>query len=225
MSEHIVSAYNNELEELRLKVIQMGGSAEHSLSQLVSVMKYFNPSDIDNIIENENNIDNMMLEIKTYAVMLIAKRQPLAVDLREIITAIDHASNIERIGDLIENICKRLQKIDLVIAEKHIQSLRRLAEKTLKQLSQSLIAMTSNDIELVKKIWVKDDEIDEYYFSLYKDIIEFMQKDAHRINIATELLFIDKNFERIGDHATNIVENIFYQITGKNFDPNKMHPA
>jgi len=161
-------------------------------------------------------LDDLELLIEENAIELIALRQPMALDLREAMTAIKIASDLERIGDLAKNISKRSLVIfqDYETPNRLVQGLSRMGKLALGQLKLVLDAYTNRDVDMANRVWVSDEEIDEMYNSVFRELLTYMMEDPRTIGMCTHLLFVAKNIERIGDHATNIAETVGYLVTG-----------
>lgn len=214
MSEHIVRAYDSELEELRSLIDRMGAIV---LAQLDAARKALLQSDqtlADEAVKKDHAVDSLFRETEEKAIRMIAKRQPVAGDLRAIMASIKIAADLERIGDLAKNTAKRsaamadgvgrLTKVVLPIAE--------LAGAELRNV---MGAFSSNDPKAALAVWQRDEELDELYNSSFRQLLTYMLENPRMIGTCTHLLFVAKNMERIGDHATNIAENICYLVDGK----------
>ena len=182
-------------------------------------------SDLDlaqRVVADDLILDASQREIDDKAIVLIAKRQPMAGDLREIVGAMRIATDLERVGDLGKNIAKRV----VAVAEtrqpvKLYRGLQTLADLALTQLKDVLDANATQDIALVNAVRDRDDEIDAMYTSLFRELLTYMMEDPRNITACTHLLFCAKNIERIGDHATNIAETVYYVITGNQMPPDR----
>jgi phosphate transport system protein len=159
-------------------------------------------------------MDKLEKDIEERAITMIARRQPMAHDLRAIIVAIRISSDLERIGDLAKNIAKRTLAVDEPLPRSVNAGMNRMAELALEQLTDVLDAYARLDVEKAQDVWTKDSRIDALYNSVFRELLTYMMEDARTISMCTHLLFGAKNIERIGDHATNIAENIFYLVTG-----------
>jgi phosphate transport system protein len=168
------------------------------------------------VIEADRKIDDMHRQIEEQAVLVIARRQPMAQDLRETIAAIRISSDIERIGDLAKNIARRTIAIGSQSFSNHLRvGVEHLAELGLRQVKKVLDAYATRDVAKAEEVCAKDDEIDSVYNSLFRQLLTYMMEDPRNISMCTHLLFCAKNIERIGDHATNIAETVHYLITGE----------
>ena len=216
MSEHIVKSYDRDLESLGRRIAEMGGVAEKMLAEAMEALSSFNTDLANRVIASDARLDALQREIEERAVLTIARRQPLAVDLRECIAAIRISGDIERIGDLAKNIAKRTLKIASdTRVPRAIVGLRSMHEIAATQLKESLDAYATRDIERAKAVWENDADLDALEDSVFRDLLTFMMEDPRNISFCTHLLFCSKNLERIGDHTTNISETIVYLVTGE----------
>ncbi len=216
MTDHIVTSFSEELERLSTNVSKMGGLAEAQLQSAIDAITRRDMKLADRTVEQDQQLDDLELLIEENAVELIALRQPMALDLREAMTAIKIAADLERIGDLAKNISKRSLVIfmDYETPNKLVQGLSRMGKLALGQLKLVLDAYTNRDVDMANKVWVSDEEIDEMYNSVFRELLTYMMEDPRTIGMCTHLLFVAKNIERIGDHATNIAETVSYLVTG-----------
>jgi phosphate transport system protein len=215
MTEHIVTSYDEELQGLAGSVAEMGGMAEDLVDQSVQALLR---SDVDlaqKVIAADRDVNAMQHDIEERAILTIARRQPMAQDLREIIAAIRISSEVERVADLAKNISRRtLATKSDQFAQKLLVGVEHLAQLGLRQLNDVLNAYGSRNVALARKVWEADDEIDAVYTSLFRELLTYMMEDPRNISMCTHLLFCAKNIERIGDHATNIAETVHYLVTG-----------
>jgi phosphate transport system protein len=215
MAQHIVKSFDSDLQALRRSLAEMGGIAEKMLDEAMASLAGRDPELAQKVIRLDERLDLLQREIEELSILTIARRQPMAVDLREIVSAIRIAGDLERTGDLAKNIAKRV----LVIAA-HIQlpraviGLQHMAELVAQQLKMVLDAYAQTDLEAALSVWKRDDEIDALYTSLFRELLTYMMEDPRNITPCTHLLFCAKNIERIGDHTTNIAETIHYWMTG-----------
>ena len=215
MTEHTVRAFEEELRALDAKIAQMGGFAEQVVSRAIDAMEHRDPVLAEATIQQDEQIDLLEHEVEELAISMIARRQPVALDLRQIMTAIRVAGDLERIGDMGKNIAKRA----LAIAEEHrpkqlMIGLTHLGEAALQQLKDVLDAYSERDAEKAHKVWLHDKDLDRIYNSIFRELLTYMMEDPRNIGLCTHLLFGAKNIERIGDHTTNIAEMINYLVHG-----------
>lgn len=216
MSEHTVSAFDAELKEIGRKVVEMGGQAERLVIDAVNALMRRDAALAQRVILLDTSVDNIQREIEEKAIVVIAKRQPVATDLRELVAAIRIASDLERIGDLAKNVGKRVLAIE---GEYHPQKLVRgvehMSDLVLEQLKEVLDAYAGKDQVRAIEVWRRDSGIDTMYTSLFRELLTYMMEDPRNISVCTHLLFCAKNIERIGDHATNIAETVHYMVSGQ----------
>jgi phosphate transport system protein len=214
MSEHIVKAFTEQLETLATTVAQMGGLAEAQLADGVDAIAKRDSKLAEKVISGDPQIDHLQQQIEDQALKLLALRQPMAVDLRETLAGIKIASELERIGDLAKNIGKRALVLNREPPIRLTQSLARMGRAALNQLKLVLDSYSDRDAEGAENVWRNDDEIDEIYNSLFRELLTYMMEDPRTIGLCTHLLFVAKNIERAGDHATNIAETVYHMVTG-----------
>jgi phosphate transport system protein len=215
MNEHIVKSYDQELQLLDRKVAQMGGLAEQLLAQAFDALERRDPKLAESAVASDHAIDVLDRELQEQAILMIARRQPMANDLRHIMTGLKIASDLERIGDLAKNIAKRALAVS---GENHPKSLmtglKHMTGLALQQLKDVLDAHAESDADKALAVWRQDERIDAMYNSLFRELLTYMMEDPRNIGLCTHLLFGAKNIERIGDHTTNIAENVHYLVHG-----------
>ena len=214
MSEHIVKAFTEQLESLANSVAQMGGLAEAQLANAIEAIARRDGKLAEAAIGSDERVDRIQQTIEEQALKLLALRQPMAVDLRATLAAIKIANELERIGDLGKNIGKRALVLNREPPIRLAQSLARMGRQSLAQLKMVLDAYSDRDAEAARNVWRHDEEIDELYNSLFRELLTYMMEDPRTIGLCTHLLFIAKNIERAGDHATNIAETVYHMVTG-----------
>ena len=216
MADHIVKAYDEELNHLAADVARMGGLAEASVADALDAITRRDLTVVQTVIERDLKLDALDGEIEKRSIRLIALRQPVAQDLRRTVAAMKIASNLERIGDLAKNIAKR----GAVLAGSEpitplTRSIERMGRLVATRLKNVLDAYATGDLDRAVTVWSRDDEVDEHYDSLFRELLTYMMGDPRTITAGAHLLFIAKNLERIGDHATNIAEIVHYEISGE----------
>ncbi len=214
MSEHTVKAFSEQLETLASTVAQMGGLAEAQFADSVDAIGKRDTSLAERSIAGDARIDALQQQIEDLALKVLALRAPMAVDLRDTLAAIKIASELERIGDLAKNIGKRAIVLNREPPIRLTQSLARMGRTALAQLKSVLDAYSDRDAAGAEVVWRNDGEIDEIYNSLFRELLTYMMEDPRTIGLCTHLLFVAKNIERCGDHATNIAETVYYMVTG-----------
>jgi phosphate transport system protein len=217
--EHTVSAYEQELRGLAGRIAEMGGLAEQLVGDSVGALVRSDGALAQRVVTDDVRLDKMQRETEERAILIIARRQPMAMDLREIVAAMRISGDLERIGDLAKNIAKRVTAISGALPQKRLLTgLEHMAEIALMQLKAVLDAFASRDDAAARAVRERDDEIDALYTSLFRELLTYMMEDPRNISMCTHLLFCAKNIERIGDHATNIAETVHYVITGSAFE-------
>src|SRR3569833_2211899 len=215
MTEHTVKSFDEELNKLSAECARMGGLTEAQIADALTAVVKRNQELAGNVVSRDDRLDVAEREIERRAIRLIALRQPMADDLRRTVAAMKIANNLERCGDLAKNIAKRT----LVIIESDpltplTRSIERMGKLVLARLSSVLDAYSRLDLERAVAVWTQDDEVDEHYNSLFRELLTYMMGDPRTITACAHMLFVAKNLERIGDHATNIAEIVHYEITG-----------
>lgn len=215
MTEHIVKAYDAELDLIGAKIAEMGGIAEKMLSDAMDALANLDVALAQKVLGNDPRLDGLQREIEDQAVRTIARRQPMAVDLRELVASIHIAGDLERVGDLAKNIAKRAIKVaDDARVPRAIIGLKHMAEIASLQLKEVLDAYAQRDIERARAVWSRDAELDALEDAVFRDLLTFMMEDPRNISFCAHLLFCGKNLERVGDHATNIAENVHFMVSG-----------
>jgi phosphate transport system protein len=215
MTEHTVRAFAEELDALSADIARMGGLAEQALTDAVTAIARRDAAIARTVIEGDIKIDDLQREIERKIMRLLALRQPMGRDLRQTVAALKLAADLERIGDLAKNVAKRaltIQEFDPIALTRSIERMGKLAATQLKQV---LDAFVSHEIAGAVSVWMNDEELDEHYNSLFRELLTYMMEDPRMIGPGAHLLFVAKNIERIGDHCTNIAEVIHYLETGE----------
>ena len=216
MSDHIVTSYDNDLETLRRSIAELGGVAEKMLADATEALVRRDTALAQTVIAVDKRLDALQREIEEKSVLLIARRQPLAIDLRETISGIRVSGDLERTGDLSKNIAKRVVAIsDQAQPQKIVLGVQHMSDLVQEQLKDVLDAYASRDLAAAHDVWERDGQIDALYNSLFRELLTYMMEDPRNISFCTHLLFCAKNVERIGDHTTNIAETIQYLVTGE----------
>ena len=214
--EHTAKAFDGDLQELTRLVSEMGGLAERQIVDAVDALIRRDVALGDRVVKADTEIDQLQRIIEERAVLTIAKRQPMAVDLREIVGALRVATDLERIGDLSKNIGKRVNALDSDFHPlKLIRGLEHMTDLVTTQVKSVLDAYAAHDLPAAMAVWKGDEEVDAICTSLFRELLTYMMEDPRNITPCTHLLFMAKNIERIGDHATNIAESIWYQVNGE----------
>ncbi|MFN7054723.1 phosphate signaling complex protein PhoU [Hyphomonas sp.] len=215
MSEHIVSAYSDELEKLSADLMRMGGIAETMITDSCRALSANDLALAQVVIQRDPEVDAIEADVEKQIVSLIARRQPMGHDLRLILSALKIAGELERIADLSKNIGKRALKLDDYVSAEMRNAILRMSRPVSRQLNQVLDAYGSADPNLARDVWASDDDVDQHYNAVFREMLTYLIEDPRRISAGAHMLFIAKNLERIGDHCTNIAEFVFYQATGE----------
>ena len=216
MTEHIVTQFDEDLKNLSEMIAEMGGLAEKLVGESISALLRRDLGAAQRIIATDRTIDRLQAQIEEKAVLTLAKRPPVANDMREVIAALRISNDLERIGDLAKNIAKRIIALEGQLQSHKVTSgVDHMGELVLAQLKKVLDAYARRDAVGALEVWERDGEIDVLYTSLFRELLTYMMEDPRNIGFATHLLFCAKNVERIGDHATNIAETINYLVTGE----------
>ena len=214
-SEHIVTSFDDELQELTSLIVRMGGLVESQISDaLVAFSRRDNETALA-CIEADVKVDQLEHQVDELTVKVLALRQPVADDLRIVVASLKIASDLERMGDNAKSIAKRTRLLTRFPDSGAVLGIVRMGELTQQFLAQVLDAYIHNELQHAMTIWRRDAEIDSMYASIFRDLHNYMVKDPKNITACSHLLFIAKNIERIGDHITNIVENLHFQIKGE----------
>jgi len=214
-AQHTVRSFDKELNYLAKTIDEMGNHAKHIVERSVTAVVQDNRELAGRVVAEDAVLDEAEREIDEEAILIIARRQPMAVDLREIIGAIRISADLERVGDMGKNIAKRVAAISEVRqSPSFYHGLEAFSVLALKQLNEVLDSYTNRSLERIDAVREHDDEIDAMYTSLFRELLTYMMEDPRNITACTHLLFCAKNIERIGDHATNIAETVHYIITG-----------
>ena len=216
MHDHTVKAYDRELDTIERLIAEMGGIAEKMVVEAMDALASADTALANQIVSTDSRLDVMQREIEDRAVMTIARRQPVSVDLRELIGAIRVAGDLERVGDLAKNIAKRTIKLGTESrVPRAIVGLRHMNEVATELMKDVLDAYAQRDAERAREVWERDVDLDALEDLVFRDLLTHMMEDPRNISFCAHLLFCSKNIERIGDHATNIAETVVYLVTGE----------
>jgi phosphate transport system protein len=214
MMEHTIKAFDADLQDLGRMIAEMGGLAERQIGDALDALSRHDADLAGNIIATDARVDALQREIEEKAILIIARRQPLAVDLREIVGALRVSNDLERIGDLAKNIAKRVGVVGELNLQTVMRGVEHMTEMVLAQIKDVLDAYARRDIDKAVRVWRSDGEIDAVNNSLFRELLTYMMEDPRNISVCIHLLFCAKNIERMGDHATNIAETIYYMVEG-----------
>jgi phosphate transport system protein len=214
VSEHIIKSYDEELRRLDNAITQMGGLAETQLASAIEAVVKRDSRLAADVVEADTRVDHLEHDIEGMAVRLLALRQPMAVDLRQILAALKTASDLERIADYATNVAKRSIVLNQTPPVKPAFSIPRMGRLGQAMIKDVLDAYVERDADKALVVWARDEELDEMYTSLFRELLTYMIEDPRNITACTHLLFMAKNIERIGDHATNIAETLYFMVHG-----------
>lgn len=212
---HIVRSFDDDLQEMRNAIIEMGGLAESQLELAVRALVERNSELAQSTIEADVSVDTLEQDIDNMAIKMLALRNPVADDLRIVISGLKMASLLERVADYSANLAKRVIALNLAPAIRPVSSIPRMGELVRHMIDDVLTAYAQEDVDLAYDVWRRDQEVDELYNSMFRELLTYMMEDPRSITSCTHLIFMAKNIERIGDHMTNIAEIVIYQITGQ----------
>jgi phosphate transport system protein len=202
MTEHTVRSFSQDLEELSGDLARMGGLAEDMLSDAIQAISARDLALADTVVSRDPQIDNLQVEVEKKI-------------LRQTISALKIATELERIGDLAKSIAKRVKLVEKVEATSALKGVSRMGRLVTAQLKRVLDAYTAQEADAASKVWARDEEVDEHYQSLFREVVTYMIEDPRTISACAHLLFVAKNLERVGDHCTNIAEEIHFLVTGE----------
>jgi phosphate transport system protein len=215
MMEHTTRAFDADLQDLARMVAEMGGIAEKQIGDSVDALVRRDIALAERVIAADPKIDTLQREIEDKTVLTIARRQPMAVDLRDIVAALRISNDLERIGDLAKNIAKRVAAIDgEFYPQTVVRGVEHMADLVLTQIKEVLDSYARRDPAQAIEVWRGDEEIDAVNNSLFRELLTYMMEDPRNITFCIHLLFCAKNIERMGDHATNIAETVHYMVQG-----------
>jgi phosphate transport system protein len=213
--EHIIKSYDDELTRLTGEIVRMGELSVSQLEAAIDVVERRDERAAQRVVGNDDAIDQLEQDISHDVVRLLALRAPMAGDLRNVFAALRIAADIERIGDYAANVAKRSIPLSMVAPVGPVGGLGYLAELAAAEVREVLQAYRDRDAERAYQVWKDDVVLDEAYTGYFRQLLTYMMEDPRNITPCTHLLFMAKNIERIGDHATNIAENVWFQVTGE----------
>ena len=217
-NDHTVKAFDEDLGRLRGLIAEMGGRAEQALLQAMTALKGGDRTLAAEVVEGDKAIDALEAEVERLAVQTIALRAPMADDLREMIAALKIVSVVERIGDYAKNIAKRVALMDETRSIEAIPVLMSMSSLVVELVHDALDSFAARDADLAVRVTVRDRNVDDFYNSIFRMLVTFMMENPRHITESTHLLFVAKNLERIGDHATNIAEMVYYVVIGERME-------
>ena len=214
---HTLKAFDQDLDRLRALISQMGGLAEHAIRESMRCLIERDHDGAAAIVEDDKRIDALEIETERRAVQLIALRAPMAADLRDIVAALKISSVVERIGDYAKNIAKRVPLLDSLGNVEPLSLMPEMARIATEMVHNVLVAFVERDADAAVRVIERDRAVDDFYNSIFRTLLTFMMENPQNIGQSTHLLFVAKNIERVGDHATNIAEMVYYAATGEYF--------
>jgi phosphate transport system protein len=214
-NEHTVKSFDEQLDRLTNMIARMGGVAEGQIAGAIQAVIKRDAGLAANVVETDHKVDAMEREIDEQAIALLALRQPMASDLRTVVSALRIAGDVERIADYASNVAKRAIALAQMAPVRPVFQVPRMGTVARDMVREVLDAYVTRNVDKAITVWNRDEELDEMYSSLFRELLTYMMEDARNITASTHLLFIAKNIERIGDHVTNIAETIHYLVVGK----------
>lgn len=212
---HIVKSYEEELQNLNDSLIKMGSLTESQLADSMEAIIKVDKESADKIIANDAKINELRAKIDNQIMTVLVKRAPMAIDLRITISTLKISHDLERIGDLAKSVAKKIKPLPHDLPKELIGSLRRLGDLVQKQLRNVLDAYLNKSKESAITIWKNDEQVDDLTNTAMNEVADFLGKSKKNLELATHLLFVTKNIERIGDHTTNVAEQVYYLVTGE----------
>ncbi len=213
-SEHVIKSYDEELRRLNNAIAEMGGLAESQLATAIEAVVERDSELAAAVVETDTRVDQLQLDVDNLAIRLLALRQPVGSDLRGIFAAIKIAADLERICDYAANVAKRSIVLNQSPPAQPVLALPRMSRVAELLVKDVIDAYVERDADKAYAVWMRDEELDEMYASLFRELLTYMMEDPRNIGPSTHLLFMAKNIERIGDHATNIAEDLYYLVHG-----------
>jgi phosphate transport system protein len=214
-SGHTIKAFDEDLDRLRALISQMGGQAEHAIRESLRCLVQHDLDGAAKIVEDDKKLDALEIETEQRAVQLIALRAPMAADLRDVVAAMKISGVVERIGDYAKNIAKRVPILDAKHPIETLSLLPEMGRMATEMVHDVLNAFVERDAEAAIRVCERDKAVDDFYNSIFRTLLTHMMENPNNIGQSAHLLFIAKNVERVGDHATNIAEMVYYAATGK----------
>lgn len=213
--EHTLKAFDEDLDRLRALISEMGGLAEHAISEAMRCLVQRDIDGAQRVVVDDKKLDILEIETERRAVQLIALRSPMAGDLRDVVAALKISGVVERIGDYAKNIAKRVPLLENVGKIEPLSLLPEMARIAAGMVHDVLDAFVERDAEVAVRVCQRDDAVDDFYDSIFRALLTHMMENPHNIGPSAHLLFVAKNLERVGDHATNIAEMVYYAATGQ----------
>ena len=215
---HTLKAFDEDIDKLRALISQMGGLAEHAIRESMRCLAQRDVDGAERVVANDKKLDALEVETERHAIQLIALRAPMAGDLRDVVAAMKISSVVERIGDYAKNIAKRVRLVERSEEAEALSLLQEMARIAAEMVSDVLSAFVERDAEAAVRVCERDRVVDDFYNSTFRILLTFMMENPQNIGQSVHLLFIAKNLERVGDHATNIAEMVYYAATGQHME-------
>jgi phosphate transport system protein len=213
--QHVVKSYDQELKRLRDLMTEMGGIVENQLALAAEAIVDRDAAAATRAVEQDPKVDALERQVEQFVIRLLALRQPMAGDLRQIVAALKITGDLERIGDYAANVAKRSIVLDQFTLPYSLAGLAHMARMVQENLKSTIDAVGEGDAGKAVEVWRSDQVIDDIYNAIFRELITYMMEDPRNITPCTHLLFIAKNLERIGDHATNVAETVYYAVKGE----------
>ena len=214
-SGHTLKAFDQDIDRVRALISQMGGLAEHAIGEAMRCLTQRDVEGAQRVVENDKKLDALEIETERRAVQLIALRAPMAGDLRDVVAALKISGVVERIGDYAKNIAKRVPLLEGAGKIEPLALLPEMARIAAGMVHDVLDAFVQRDEEMAVQVWERDSAVDDFYDSIFRTLLTHMIENPQNIGQSAHLLFVAKNLERVGDHATNIAEMVYYAATGQ----------
>jgi len=212
---HTLKAFDEDIDRLRALISEMGGLAEHAIGEAMRCLIQRDTEGAERVVADDKKLDALEIETERRAVQLIALRAPMAGDLRDVVAALKISGVVERIGDYAKNISKRVPLLENVAKIEPLSLLPEMARIAISMVHDVLDAFVARDADAAVRVCERDDAVDDFYDSIFRTLLTHMMENPHNIGTAAHLLFVAKNLERVGDHATNIAEMVYYAATGQ----------
>src|ERR671916_1393107 len=214
-SGHTLKAFDQDIDRLRALISQMGGLAEHAITEAMRCLIQRDTEGAEQVIRDDKKLDALEVETERRAVQLIALRAPMAGDLRDVVAALKISGVVERIGDYAKNIAKRVPQLESATKIEPLSLLPEMARIATSMVHDVLDAFVERDAEAAVRVCERDSAVDDFYDSIFRTLLTHMMENPHNIGQSAHLLFVAKNLERVGDHATNVAEMVYYAATGE----------
>ena len=222
---HTLTAFDQDLGKLRGLIVEMGAFAEAAIEEAMRCLVERDTAAAEHIVTGDEQLDDLEIEAERRVIELIALRAPMADDLRDVVAALKIAGVVERIGDYAKNIARRVRRLPRRGDLEPLSLLPEMAKIASEMVHDSLKAFAERDAELARAVCARDDALDDFYESIFRTLLTFMMENSQNIGPSTTLLFVAKNLERIGDHATNIAEMVYYAATGDRLVEDEPEPS